>query len=54
MSAGSMGYVAYAHTGWGAEEGERQKRASWDEAIKRRVALSAHDVRFVPFSIEAG
>ena len=27
---------------------------SWDEAIKRRVALSAHDVRFVPFSIEAG
>ena len=49
-----MGYVAYAHTGWGAEEGERQKRASWDEAIKRRVALSAHDVRFVPFSIEAG
>ena len=34
--------------------GERQKQASWDEAIERRVAMSANDVKFVPFSIEAG
>ena len=28
--------------------------ASWDEAIERRMAMSANDVKFVPFSIEAG
>ena len=54
MSAGTGGYIAYDHTGWGAEQGERQKRESWDEAIDRRMAVSANDVKFVPFSIEAG
>ena len=54
MSAGAGGYIAYDYTGWGAKQGERQKWDSWNEAIERRVAMSAHDVRFVPFSIEAG
>ena len=54
MSAGPGGYISYDHTGWGAEQGERQKQESWDEAIERRVAMSANDVKFVPFSIEAG
>ena len=56
MSAGVNGYVSYAHTGWGAEQGEREKRASWEDkgAIDRRRAVSANDVEFVPFSIEAG
>ena len=54
IGAGATGYVSYTHEGWGVEQGERQKRASWKEAIKRRRAESAHDVEFVPFSIEAG
>ena len=56
MSGGANGYVSYAHTGWGAEQGEREKRASWEDkgAIDRRREVSAHDVEFVPFSIEAG
>lgn len=45
---------ACAHTGWGAEHGESEKRASWDAAIGRRDGLSAGGVEFVPFSIEAG
>ena len=47
---------SYTHTGWGAEQGEREKRASWEDkgAIERRRAMSANDVEFVPFSIEAG
>ena len=54
MSGGANGYVSYAHTGWGAEQGEREKRASWEDrgAIDRRREVSAHDVEFVPFSIE--
>ena len=35
MSAGPGGYISYDHTGWGAEQGERQKQESWDEAIGR-------------------
>ena len=54
MSAGPGGYISYDHTGWGAEQGERHKQESWDEAIDRRMAMSANDVKFVPFSIEAG
>ena len=56
MSDGANGYVSYAHTGWGAERGEREKRASWEDkgAIDRRREVLAHDVEFVPFSIEAG
>ena len=54
IGAGATGYVSYTHAGWGAEQGESQKRASWKEAIKRRRAESAYDVEFVPFSIEAG
>ena len=54
MGAGSMGYISYDHTGWGAEYGEQEKEASWKEAIQRRREWAAHDVEFVPFSIEAG
>ena len=54
MSAGAGGYISYDYTGWGAKQGERQKWDSWNEAVERRAAMSAHDVRFVPFSIEAG
>ena len=54
MSEGPTGYTAYSHTGWGAAQGEQQKRDSWDEAIERRRHLSAGGVEFVPFSIEAG
>ena len=54
MSSSSAGYVAYADTGWGAESGERQKRASWDKAVRRKRDVSACDVDFVPFSLEAG
>ena len=52
MSGGANGYVSYAHTGWGAEQGEREKRASWEDkgAIERRREVSAHDVEFVPFT----
>ena len=50
MSEGPTGYVAYSHSGWGAEHGEREKRKSWRKAMGRR----ADDVEFVPFSIEAG
>ena len=32
----------------------KSKPPSWKDAIKRRQAESAHDVEFVPFSIEAG
>ena len=48
------GTLAGPHTGWGAEHGESEKRASWDAAIERRDGLSAGGVEFVPFSIEAG
>ena len=54
LSSSSAGYVAYADTGWGAESGERQKRASWDKAVRRKRDVSACDVDFVPFSLEAG
>ena len=58
MSDGANGYISYEHTGWGAERGEREKRSSWEDkgAIDRRRAraVSANDVEFVPFSIEAG
>eukprot|EP01044_Picomonas_judraskeda_P021818 COSAG03_NODE_5243_length_1299_cov_196.139167_2_plen_151_part_01 len=54
MSEGPTGYTAYSHTGWGAAQGEQQKRDSWGEAIERRRHLSAGGVEFVPFSIEAG
>ena len=54
MSEGPTGYTAYSHTGWGAEHGESDKRASWYKAIGRRDGLSAGGVEFVPFSIEAG
>ena len=54
MSEGPTGYTAYSHTGWGAVQGERQKRDSWRKSIDRRRDMSAGDVEFVPFSIEAG
>ena len=54
MSEGPTGYTAYSHTGWGAEHGESEKRASWKASIKRADELSAGGVEFVPFSIEAG
>ena len=54
MSDGATGYTAYQHTGWGAEHGEKEKRASWKEALKRRRDESAHEVDFIPFSMEAG
>ena len=54
MSEGPTGYTAYSHTGWGAVQGERQKRDSWRQSIDRRRDMSAGDVEFVPFSIEAG
>ena len=54
ISEGPTGYTAYSHTGWGAKQGERQKRDSWRESIDRRRDMSAGDVEFVPFSIEAG
>jgi len=48
MSEGPTGYVAYSHSGWGAEHGERQK---WQ---RKAMGRRADDVEFVPFSIEAG
>ena len=54
MSVGANGYVSYTHAGWGAEQGESEKLSSWDGAIDRRREVSANDVEFVPFSIEAG
>ena len=54
MSVGANGYVSYTHAGLGAEQGEIAKRASWDNAVDRRRAVSANDVEFVPFSIETG
>ena len=54
MSEGPTGYTAYSHTGWGAVQGERQKRDSWRKSIDRRRGMSAGDIEFVPFSIEAG
>ena len=39
---------------WGAEQGELEKLSSWKDAVDRRRAMSAKDVEFVPFSIEAG
>ena len=54
MSDGATGYAAYQSTGWGATHGERQKRKSWREALKRRREGSAHGVEFVPLSMEVG
>ena len=48
------GYTAYRHEGWGAEHGEAEKNSSWGEAIARRQEESVHNVKFVPFSLEAG
>ena len=44
MSAGANGYISYEHTGWGAEQGEREKRSSWEDkgAIERRRAVSTN------------
>ena len=50
----SSGYTAYQWTGWGAKHGEREKRKSWSEALKRRQEESTHHIEFVPFSVEAG
>ena len=54
MSNGPTGYTAYRHEGWGAEHGEAEKNSSWGEAIARRQEESVHNVKFVPFSLEAG
>ena len=54
MSNGPTGYTAYRHEGWGAEHGEVEKNSSWDAAIGRRQEESVHNVKFVPFSLEAG
>ena len=54
MSNGPTGYTAYRHAGWGAEHGEAEKNSSWGEAIARRQEESVHNVKFVPFSLEAG
>ena len=54
MSDGASGYTAYQRVGWGAEFGEREKESSWGEAVRRRQEESAHCVKFVPFSLEAG
>ena len=54
MSDGASGYTAYQWTGWGAKHGEREKRKSWSEALKRRQDESTHHIEFVPFSMEAG
>ena len=54
MSDGAKGYAAYDYAGWGARHGEREKERNWRQAIKRRQEVSAHEVRFVPFSLEVG
>eukprot|EP01043_Picozoa_sp_COSAG02_P051821 COSAG02_NODE_5502_length_4277_cov_2.983964_2_plen_111_part_00 len=38
---GSMSYISYDHTGWGAEKGEQEKEDSWEEVIKRKRELVA-------------
>ena len=48
MSEGPTGYTAYSHTGWGAEHGESEKRASWDAAIERRDGLRGRGVCTAP------
>ena len=54
MSDGASGYTAYQSAGWGATHGQKEKRRSWGKAIKRRQAESAHEVEFIPFSLEVG
>ena len=39
MSEGPTGYVAYSHSGWGAEHGEEEKRKSWRKAMGRRAEI---------------
>ena len=54
MSDGASGYTAYQSAGGGATHGQKEKRRSWGKAIKRRRAESAHEVEFIPFSLEVG
>ena len=45
------GFATYTRTRCKAEAGEKEKRGSWDEAIKRRQDIAAARVSVIPFSI---
>eukprot|EP01048_Picozoa_sp_COSAG05_P002320 COSAG05_NODE_93_length_19581_cov_53.686685_2_plen_116_part_00 len=51
---GNNGFASYTRTGCKAEAGEKEKRDSWKESVRRRQDIAAAHVSFVPFSIEAG